>query len=466
MALQNSLSATVEGQNGMRAGAPWILVALLTSILGTAFFVNEVDWQISTYENYSLDADDAESLVADGSSSRKITYAAIGIMGATLLLAASRQSRIIVTPATLFLVAYVVICGASVAWSDDPTLSLKRVIVLAFCMLGVIGVAKHLTARNLLNLAIVVALFLIGMGLCTELALGTFRPFDGDYRFAGTVHPNTQGAYCAVLAIAGFFGVRGAHRGRFFYVLVFAIGIGFLILTKSRASCAGCMFALAAAWLLSVGSVARTFASLGGPLAVCLILIASLLSGMEVVGELDQAARLGRSGLDSGVEGLNGRVPLWTDLLSHVAERPLLGYGYNGFWTPARIYEISSEHEWTIATAHSVFIDVLLNVGLVGATFFTIAVLVALFHAGRRCLQTRHSGDAFIFSVALLAIVSSVFESGFAQPVGFDSFVAACGLMIAVMTHQPRVAETVSRREVTPLAHATRPIPQGVGGSR
>ena len=173
------------------------------------------------------------------------------LLGGMLLLVAGRQPRQIANPTMLFLTTYLMICCASVAWSDDPILSIKRVAVLGFCMIGVIGVAKHLNALDLLKVTVAVAFFLVGMGVCTELALGTFKPFNGDYRFAGTVHPNTQGAYCAILAVAGFFGAKGPTRGRFIFMVAFAVGIGLLLLTKSRASCAGCLIALAAAWLLT-----------------------------------------------------------------------------------------------------------------------------------------------------------------------------------------------------------------------
>jgi len=308
--MQGQLVQTTDINHREDSGAPWMLIALIAFVLGTAFFVSEVDWRVSTYENYSLEADDAEALVATGSNSRKMTFATIGLLGGILLLVAGRQPRQLANRTMMFLATYVVICCVSVAWSDDPFLSIKRVAVLGFCILGAIGVAKHLNALDLLKLAVLVALFLVGMGVCTELALGTFKPFNADYRFAGTVHPNTQGADCAVLAIAGFFSAKGPSRGRFIYLVIFAVGIGLLLLTKSRASCAGCLFALAAVWLLSAGKVSRTFAGIGGPLAVCLILIASLLAGMEVTGEVNRAARLGRSGFESGLKGLNGRVRL------------------------------------------------------------------------------------------------------------------------------------------------------------
>lgn len=466
--MQDELRPTNRVEPGEHAGRSWKLIALIALVLGTAFFTNEVDWRISTYEYYSLEADDIEALVAAGSNNRKVAYAAIGLLGAMLLVVGGRQPWRLASPTMAFLATYLLICGASVAWSDDPALSLKRVAILGLCVVGALGVAKQLNARELLNLTIIIASFLVGMGVCTELALGTFRPFDSDYRLAGTVHPNTQGAYCAVLAMAGFFGAKGAGakgptRGRMVYLAAFAVGMGLLLLTKSRASCAGCLVAMTAAWFLSAGRVARTLAGIGGPLAVCLVLIASLLAGTEVTSQLDQAARLGRSGLESSAEGFNGRVPLWTHLMSFVGDRPLLGHGYSGFWTPTRIYEIAGDHEWAPTSAHSVFLEVLLNVGIIGGLFFGIAIAMALVQAGRRCIQTHAPGDAFVFAVAMFGLISGIFESGFAQPTGFDTFVAACGLIYVVTLPSGAVAAGTWKDNAAQACGQDLPVPCGAG---
>ncbi|MEX0819618.1 MAG: hypothetical protein WD070_08485, partial [Pirellulaceae bacterium] len=57
-----------------------VLLSFLIVLFATAFFVNEVDWQASTYENYAVSPDEAEELVAVGKNSRKVAYVTIGLV--------------------------------------------------------------------------------------------------------------------------------------------------------------------------------------------------------------------------------------------------------------------------------------------------------------------------------------------------------------------------------------------------
>jgi len=63
-------------------------------------------------------------------------------------------------------------------------------------------------------------------------------------------------------------------------------------------------------------------------------------------------------------------------VIEHIAQRPLLGYGYHGFWTPDRVYEMSLEQEWTVPNAHSTYLDVVLNTGLLGGAVLGFCLVV------------------------------------------------------------------------------------------
>ncbi len=417
------------------AGLP--LLVLMTCLLAAAFFSTNYDWRISTYDYYTLAPDDAEALVAAGNSARKVAYTLIGLCGAVLLVRPSRQPRRYASWPLFLLGGYLLTCAASVIWSEDPQLTLKRVGILLFCAVGVMGAVRHLSARNLLDVAVVIAALLIAIGLFAELRLGTFRPLAPGYRFAGTVHPNTQGAYCAMLVLGSFFAIRQQRRGKLLFVVLFVLAGGALLLTKSRTNLAGCLLALSAAWLLGRSRATKTAVAISFPLAVTSLLVAALLCGIELTAGLDAMARWGRPDLESGFEALNGRLPLWNYLLGFVGEKPLLGYGYHGFWSPQRIFEVSIEQEWTIATAHSVFIDVLLGVGLVGGAFLGLGLALAMGRVARRCLTTGDATDGFLFSLVVFALVSACFESSVAQPTSFDAFVIACAVVHAVTAPLP-----------------------------
>ena len=109
---------------------------------------------------------------------------------------------------------------------------------------------------------------------------------------------------------------------------------------------------------------------------------------------------------------MTGRVPLWQYLFSNFyLQRPILGYGYGALWMQ-RSFRIlmQTRHGWhfQVFFADNGFLDILLNMGLVGLLLF-MAVYAPL---GLRSLKAGHHPevvDLFFplfrhFSISLSAI--------------------------------------------------------------
>ena len=58
---------------------------------------------------------------------------------------------------------------------------------------------------------------------------------------------------------------------------------------------------------------------------------------------------------------------MWSIVLEYVNERPILGYGYNSFWTAGRFVEIASYTTFHVADIHNSYLGVLLGLGYPGA---------------------------------------------------------------------------------------------------
>ncbi len=77
--------------------------------------------------------------------------------------------------------------------------------------------------------------------------------------------------------------------------------------------------------------------------------------------------------------GLTGRVALWGLSMTPIGQRPLLGYGYDAFWSdfygPAAEFRVASG--WLGAPhAHNGFINLWLDLGLVGVLLFVLGLAV------------------------------------------------------------------------------------------
>ena len=62
---------------------------------------------------------------------------------------------------------------------------------------------------------------------------------------------------------------------------------------------------------------------------------------------------------------LTGRVPLWDELLHEVGKRPLWGHGYLAFWDAEQVEYLSDLLKWEIPHGHNMYIDVLIDGGIV-----------------------------------------------------------------------------------------------------
>lgn len=413
-----------------------LLLSFVIIFFATALFANEADWYVSTYGSYSLSADDAETRVAQGNRWRQLSYMAIGTLGILLCAVPSRQRVAFLNIPVALLCMYAFVCIASITWTDTVWLTTKRLGIGIFGLLAMVGAAKHLSTRDVIDVALGIGAILLAVSLYAEISLGTFSPFASEYRFAGIVHPNTQGSACGLMVIAAFFGMKGSRRGKFIYFALLMLAGVLLVLTRSRTAFAACLCAVSAAWYLGASRNKQTLVGFAFPAAICACLLALLLLGVELSSSVTTAAQFGR-GVESDLVTLNGRVPLWTSLIEHIGQRPLLGYGYQGFWSSDRIYEVSIEQEWTVPTAHSTFLDVLLNTGLFGAAIFCLGIVVTFRRVIRCCLETMSATDSFVFAALVYAFIVAIFESGFCQPNGFEPFIIGVALL-HIMSRQPQ----------------------------
>jgi O-antigen ligase len=102
----------------------------------------------------------------------------------------------------------------------------------------------------------------------------------------------------------------------------------------------------------------------------------ALSAGLSGVGA--SALRALNGGREGDFMAANGRVQLWQACLKFAAERPWLGYGFEGFWSEARIEMISADQGWVIQQSHSAYIDQVLALGACGAVLYITLVFGCL----------------------------------------------------------------------------------------
>ena len=397
----------------------------------------------SLRDDYSLDDVELSKAQSGGDLGRRagfLTLAVFGLAGAGFGPAGRWRVPLLSRGAGLTGLTLAGMFGwwaASVLWSDDPPLTARRVIVVGLFLLGVAGAAKALTGRRLVAAAVwAVSLHLIG-GVAVELALGTFRPWRGGYRFSGTIHPNIQALQlaaglcgCVALAAAARAESGGSGGGRKRgggWLLWGGVLLAFLILTKSRTATAGALLALGGAGLAASSTPTKLLSVAAGAVGGAGLLIAVLLAGADPTGEVRDAALMGRTEQHSS---LSGRLPIWEALTPYIAEEPMLGYGYGAFWTRERVEAVSSEVGWALSASHSAWIEAALEVGLVGVGLLGAVFLLGLARAGRAAADPRRRGDPLpFFALALtLLLAANAFTEALVHDVRLVPFLLWAGL--------------------------------------
>jgi O-antigen ligase len=112
----------------------------------------------------------------------------------------------------------------------------------------------------------------------------------------------------------------------------------------------------------------------------------------------------------------------------HIARKPWLGYGYESFWTPEAIEQVTEECQWAVREAHSAYLDMLLSLGRVGLALYCAMVLSGIAAA---LIAYHRGGDACVLfsgGMALNGFFNGLFESGMVW-VSFPTFMIAAGIV-------------------------------------
>jgi O-antigen ligase len=362
---------------------------------------------------HPIDEQSSAELAQDaqqGNVINRIVVITLGTIGGALLV--RNRARIRFNgPMLGILLSFLGWTVLSVSWADDPSLTGRRLVALAFMTVFSAGCVARMNEDVLtVFIAGIPALNLVP-GVLSEIRYGKFQLFGG-HRFGGTApHPNVQAASLSVASILLCWLVwrtRGSSRIGFGAAafVVFA----FLVMTGSRTSMLAVLAALAFSFILTV--VRDNKRLLPVLLASCFLVVGVgglfWLSAGTSSDPLAQAVH--RNGDDSDAGSFNGRVELWQQCLKFAAKRPLRGYGYGGFWTAQRIEAISQDQTWAIQQSHSAYIEELLALGIPGAVLYVAVLFTSLWMCAKRFLQHRDAYGAWA-AILVFIVIHNLTES-------------------------------------------------------
>jgi O-antigen ligase len=103
-------------------------------------------------------------------------------------------------------------------------------------------------------------------------------------------------------------------------------------------------------------------------------------------------------------ETITGRTEIWKGLLNYVEERPILGLGFGSFWTTSTI------EEFEVSESHNGYLEVQLELGIVGLALITIFLLSCTRMAHQKLSSDYYWGSLWI-SFLLMFLLHNISEA-------------------------------------------------------
>jgi len=111
-----------------------------------------------------------------------------------------------------FLLGYIGWCVASALWSDDAGLTMRKLAPFLITCCGAIAISYRFAMEEVMALSFFSSSAMMAAGLAAEILLGSFQPWNADYRFKGAWHPNMQAINLSVVILSGLMLAPRARR--------------------------------------------------------------------------------------------------------------------------------------------------------------------------------------------------------------------------------------------------------------
>ncbi len=313
---------------------------------------------------------------------------------------------------------YFAYCGMSTLWSLYTEASVKRWLKSWGDLLAVLIIAtepdvsaalRRLFSRVgflLLPLSVVLIRYMPGIG----------RGYDvwgagQNVGVSGT--KNTMGVITFVILLGVVWHLMAIlrdkawpHRGRHLVAQFALLGAGIWVLLLCDSDTSMAALALGTFFLLLTA-----LPVLRKPAAVHLLACAVLLGGAAVYwlgGEADVTHAMGRG------TSLSGRTEIWKGVLETAAAHPILGVGFESFWTGGNIYRVWRHLPtgMSVNESHDGYIEVYAEIGWVGVALIALLLMTAYRRAVAAFRRDPALG-ALLVGYAVSVVIYNITEAGF-----------------------------------------------------
>jgi O-antigen ligase len=211
-----------------------------------------------------------------------------------------------------------------------------------------------------------------------------------------------------------------------------------VFLSVSRSALAGLAAGIFA--VVFLGTSARRLAigtTIGGT-ALAVLLAAYAVSPPSLQRSLAGAALMGRT---EDASSLTGRWPLWVEMWRDGANRRLQGFGYGAYWTVDRNYELGSVIEWYPTHSHSIYMELLIDLGFVGLLLCLAVTLLSIGCYSQLVAATGRFEFRVLGALFVCGLANGFFEVSFVWP-RFEGMFLGMAVLILLLKSEAQLQVT------------------------
>ncbi|RMF65465.1 MAG: O-antigen ligase family protein [Cyanobacteria bacterium J069] len=293
-------------------------------------------------------------------------------------------------------------------WSEIPGRTLSRsVSFTGSTLLGVYFATRYTLKQQLQLLGWTFGL-VVGLSLIYALLLPKYGIMGGVHAGAWRgiyTHKNNFGKMMTLSSVVFTLLLMSGQKQKLWFSLGLGLSVMLLLLSTSK----GALVNVMAMW---------------AAIAVCRLLRLQYHLLVISLGSIAVAAGVASLWLVDNLESivvdvlgkdltLTGRTDLWITVLEMIQQRPWLGYGYQAFWDglngPSAV--VWRAEAWQVPDAHNGFLDLLLQLGIVGMLVFLIGYFANVVSSIIRLRNTSSSELIWPVPFLIFMILSNLPET-------------------------------------------------------
>ena len=304
------------------------------------------------------------------------------------------------------LLGLLLLACASPLWAEASDLVSRRALALVGTTL--FGVA--LAARYSFEEQLKILRWAFRLGALATVMLGIGSPgralsaVGGGGGIRGVFpHKNILGGAMALAFLVEWYLREQGIRGKIVRMISLIAYAVLLVASDSLTSIVTLIAALGVTWVFRV-----LYARLQIPFAALAIFVLAVMGSLSLIG-VEAGDVMGLMGRSSD---MTGRTELWSAVGQTILQRPLLGFGFSGFWKGASSNStlIENQIRWTPTYSHNGYLEIALSLGILGLGLVTWMLASGLKRAWHQAKEGESYLDSWPLALFLFVAIHNVAE--------------------------------------------------------